>query len=542
MTVIRIVSRILSTKPIRRMADTGLKIYSRYRSVTMDNQSAGEMQLATLRNLVRRAQRTQFGRDHDFSGIHTIADYQERVPLRDYESFWQTYLQPNFRNLRNVVWPGDIPYLALSSGTTAGTTKYIPVSREMLRSNRRAAMTALAWFRTAHPSVPILTGQTFFLGGSTDLQAAEYQTGGRDWRSSAKSAAPLMGDLSGIAAKEISSLCRPYTFPPLDLALLTDWETKLQLLAKRSASLPITAITGVPSWLLVFFEQLRQVTGRNTVAEIWPELRLVIHGGTAFEPYRSLFHDIIGSDEVRYLEVYPASEGFVAAEDPRFGRLRLITDHGIFFEFVPVDELKSSSPVRQTVTEVVPGIQYAVVLTTCAGLWSYVLGDTVCFESRDPPLLRFTGRIRQSLSAFGEHLIGEEIDRAVAAAADCTGAAVSDFHVGPLFPETTAAAGRHRFFVEFVKPPHDVCAFAQSIDQSLLLANEDYRAHRQRDLTLLPPDIVAVPRGGFAQWMHSRGKLGGQHKVPRIDNSGNITSDLSRRFCAERQYDMSRNG
>src|SRR5439155_13732810 len=238
------------------------------------------------------------------------------------------------------------------------------------------------------------------------------------------------------------------------------WEGKLARLAEQSRRLPITLVSGVPSWLLVLFERMLQLTGRDRLADVWPTLQVVMHGGTSFEPYRSLFRRIVGSDRVQFQETYPASEGFVAAEDPRHGLLRLIPDHQIFFEFVPVAELGSDRPARHTVADVVPGVQYAVVLTTCAGLWSYVLGDTVCFERCDPPLLRFTGRTRYGLSAFGEHLISEEIERAVAEAAEATGNAVVDFHVGPVYPDSPGVPGRHRYLVEFAAAPADLDSFA----------------------------------------------------------------------------------
>ncbi|HEV3448874.1 MAG TPA: GH3 auxin-responsive promoter family protein, partial [Gemmataceae bacterium] len=210
--------------------------------------------------------------------------------------------------------------------------------------------------------------------------------------------------------------------------------------------------------------------------------------------------------------------------------LRLIPDHQIFFEFVPVAELGASRPTRHTAADVVPGVHYAVVLTTCAGLWSYVVGDTVCFECRDPPLLRFTGRTRYGLSAFGEHLISEEIERAVAQAAEATGTAVVDFHVGPVFPDTPGVPGRHRYLVEFAPDPSDVAEFARQLDATLGRLNEDYAAHRAGDLTMLAPEVWPVPRGGFAAWMRSRGKLGGQHKLPRMDNSGKMTEELNEYF------------
>ena len=523
------VELLAGSSPLRRLAGALFRRYARRRVRQIERRPVGAGQHETLLRLVRHAASTRFGREHDFATIHSVRDYQARVPLRDYEAFWRDYWQPAFPDVRDVTWPGHVPYYALSSGTTSGATKYVPVSPEMLASNRRAALTSLAWFQDAYNGPSLFAGRLLFLGGSTDLQ-----------RLAAPGRAPtLAGDLSGIATREVPAFLRPYTFPPLDLALERDWERKLQMLAERSAPLPISLVSGVPSWLLTFFERLLQVTGRRHVADVWPTLRVVVHGGTRFDPYRTLFRQVIGNDEVRFLDVYPASEGFVAAEDPRHGRLRLITDHDIFFEFVRVEELPKERPARHTVAEVVTGVEYAVVLTTCAGLWGYVLGDTVCFERRDPPLLRFTGRTRYFLSAFGEHLISEEVERAVAAAAEVTGAAVTDFHVGPVFPEAAGTPGRHRYLVEFARPPFSVEEFGRRLDAALCRVNEDYRAHRAGDLTLRAPEVWAVRRGGFAGWMRSRGKLGGQHKVPRMDNDGQTTGELAR-WLDENQMTASR--
>lgn len=500
----------------RSAADSAFVAYSRWRVGQLDHRSVQSVQVRTLFRLIRQAAETRFGCEHGFSTIRSIAEYQQQVPLRHYEEFWKDYWQPAFPGLTNTTWPGRLPYLALSSGTTSGSTKYIPVSRAMLHSNRQAALTSLAWFRKAHPDASLFTGKIFFLGGSTDLSAVDSTPG-----------APRAGDLSGIAAFEVPGLLRSATFPPLKLALLVDWEKKLDLLAEQSSRLPITLVSGVPSWLVVLFERLRQVTGRDQIREIWPTLKVIVHGGTSFEPYRSLFHRLVGQG-VHYLETYPASEGFIAAEDPRHGLLRLIPDHGVFFEFVPLPELGLDRPTRHTLADVVPGVHYAVVLTTCAGLWGYVLGDTICFERRDPPLLRFTGRTRQFLSAFGEHLIGEEVERAVARASERTGVDVIDFHVGPVFPHEASVPGHHRYLIEFAHPPDDVSSFARELDTALGFLNEDYRAHRIGDLTLRAPEVVPVPRGGFASWMRARGQLGGQHKVPRLDNSGRLTEDLFR--------------
>jgi len=535
MSTTSVLQRLVAQPLIRRGVDAFMGRYARRRVSFLDQNSAPLLQRWTLLRLVQLAKNTQFGRDHDFSRIRTVADYQDRVPPRDYETFWQQYWQKPFPYLANVTWPTAIPYFALTSGTTTGATKYIPISRQMLASNRRAATTMLAFFLAAYPRTPLFSGRIFFLGGSTDLRdlGKESQKERRAsltrfnfWRSN-RPQQILAGDLSGIATREVSDFLRPYTFPPLELALLRDWEKKMQLLAEQSAKLPVTIIGGVPSWLLVLFEKLKQVTGKSTIGDIWPTLQVVVHGGTRFDPYRTLFQQMIGRDSVRYLDIYPASEGFLAAEDPRHQMLRLIPDNQIFFEFIPVEDLGKDKPSRHTVANLEPGVQYAVVLTTCAGLWSYVIGDTVCFEKRTPPLLRFTGRTKYFLSAFGEHLISEEVERAVTIAADQTDATVVDFHVGPVFPTSPAIPGRHRYLVEFAQAPGVLESFAVALDRTLCRINEDYEAHRKGDLTMLAPEVRRVPHGGFTEWMRSKGKLGGQHKVPRMDNSGQITEQLS---------------
>ncbi len=526
----------------RRIADIWFRRYARRRMAELDALDPARAQEQTLLHLVRKAQNTRFGQEHDLARVGTIRDYQRLVPLRDYEAFWKDYWSPawaaGLTDLGNITWPGEIPYFALTSGTTSGTTKYIPVSWEMLRSNRKAALTALAGFVNFRPAARLFSGRMFFLGGSTELvqvtgvRGQESGVRGQESGARATSRPVLAGDLSGIVAREAPGWLRPYAFPPLDLALLSDWDEKVRVLAERSARLPITLVGGVPSWLLVLFARLREVTGKDRLADIWPSLQLVMHGGTKFDPYRALFEKEVGNAGVRFLETYPCSEAFVACEDPRHDLLRLVPDHGIFFEFVPVEDLGKEKPARHTLGEsgsVEPGVQYAVVVTTCAGLWSYLIGDTVAFERRNPPLLRFTGRTKYYLSAFGEHLISEEVEQAVAAAAGEVHAPVIDFHVGPLFPAKPGDVGRHLYIVEFADPPADpnrFARFAAELDHGLCRLNDDYRAHRAGDVGMGPPQVWPVARGAFAAWLRSQGKLGGQHKVPRMDNTGAVTRQM----------------
>jgi len=509
-----VLERAIGSDFARLAADAWFARYARRRINGLDAADAAKQQEQILLRLVKSAHRTRFGREHGFGSIRSIREFQRRVPLRKYEAFWAEYWQPAFPHLTDVTWPGQVPYLALSSGTTTGATKYIPVSPEMLVSNRKAALTALSWFRAAHPRIPLFGGRMFLLGGSTDLNSPDPAY--PDTKA---------GDLSAIVAGRLPRFLEAYVYPPRALAMERDWDKKLSRLAEESASLPITLLSGVPSWLLALFDRLRQVTGRERIADIWPKLRLIVHGGTRFEPYQELFREIVGPG-AHFLETYPASEGFMAALDPRYGLLRLIPDHGIFFEFVPVEEIDTQEPTRHALGNVVPGVNYAVVMTTCAGLWAYVLGDTVRFESREPPLFHFTGRTGQFLSAFGEHLIGEEVEQAITAATTRTGSRIADYHVGPVYPAAGAGTGFHLYLIEFLRAPPDEELFAREIDNFLCRQNEDYRAHRAGAVAMGRPKVLSVHKGGFADWMRSRGQLGGQHKVPRIDSTGRLTREL----------------
>ncbi|MGE5755579.1 MAG: GH3 auxin-responsive promoter family protein [Planctomycetaceae bacterium] len=500
---------LLSAPLVRAAVHQGFRQYARRRTARLAQSDPVDVQERTLRSLLRRARRTRFGRDHGFGAIGSVGEFQEAVPLRTYEDLWALYLKDRYPVFDNLTWPGRIPYLALTSGTTQGATKYIPISREMLASNKRAAQTMVAYHLASRPDSRLFRGRLFFLGGSTELERPAPDV--------------RQGDLSAIASLEVSELLRPYTFPPLDLALEPNWDRKLARLAEHSRDEPITLVGGVPSWLLALFQRLLDLSGKATIAEVWPTLEVVVHGGVKFDPYREAFAQVLGNSRVRLQETYPCSEGFIAFGDPATGLLRLIFDHGIFFEFVPLDELESDRPARHWLGNVQTGINYAIVISSCAGMWGHIIGDTIRFESLDPPLLSFTGRTKYTLSAFGEHLINEEVEGAIAAASTATGASVRDWHVGPVFE---GALGHHLYVVEFLKAPADPAAFREALDADLSRRNADYLAHRAEGVGLPLPALVVARSGGFESWMRSRGKLGGQHKVPRMDDAGMLTRQL----------------
>ncbi|MCK8783881.1 GH3 auxin-responsive promoter family protein [Roseomonas sp. NAR14] len=460
-------------------------------------------QAAGLRRLLRRAARTRFGQAHGFDAIGRATDddalvaaYRARVPLRRYEDFWRDWWQPAYPALRDATWPGTVPYLALSSGTTSGTTKYIPVSRAMVRSNRGAALDVLCWHLAANPRARPLGGLSFLLGGSTALEAPAPGV--------------LQGDLSGIAAREVPAWARPWSFPPADLALIADWDRKLAALADAVPADRVAILSGTPSWLLMLFEQLERRHGRPAL----PRLELLIHGGVAWAPYRDRLAPFLPPG-CATREVYPASEGFLAIADRGEGEgMRLVLDRGLFLEFVPVEELDSPAPTRHWAATLETGTEYAVVVSSCAGLWSYLVGDTVRFVERNPPRLLVTGRTAWYLSAFGEHLSGEEIERAILAACARHGVDAAEYTAGPVFG---ALRGHHLVLLEPTAPADPALAapLAAALDASLSALNDDYAAHRQGG-QLDAPALRLLRPGAFAGWMRSQGKLGGQHKVPRV--------------------------
>ena len=469
---------------------------------------AGEAQRRVLLSLVRRARGTVFGRDHRFDMVRSLGDYRRRVPLRDYEAFWDSYWSDAFPRLAGTTWPGAIPWLAVSSGTTRGATKFIPVSREMRRANARAGADLLVHHVAARPRSRILSGRSFMLGGSTGL--VRRAPGVRS------------GDLSGIAAATMPGWARLRYFPPRDLEAIDDWEVKIDRFARRSLGETITSIAGTPSWLLIYFDRLLEMVGASEgrIAEVYGDLELLVHGGVAWQPYRDRFAALLEGSRAETREVYPASEGFLAVADRGDGDgLRLLLDNGIFFEFVPVEELGSPSPDCRWVADAEPGVNYALVITTCAGLWRYVIGDTVELVGSDPPRVRVTGRTSYMLSAFGEHVIGAELEGAVAAAAAAVGTTVSDFSVGSLFSGRAGERGGHLYVVEFAEEGMEdarIRRFADHVDSALQGMNEDYAAHRADGFGLEAPRIQVLEPGGFAAWMRSRGRLGGQNKVPRV--------------------------
>lgn len=497
-----------------------LRAYAGRRLRRLRHEDAERVQQRQFRNLIRAGRDTQFGRDHGFPTIRHVSDYRRQVPLRRFEDFWRDYWSAAFPVLRDRTWPGLIPYIGMSSGTSAGTTKHIPISHELLRAIRWANRDLLTHHLANRPRSRATDGKFCVLSGSTDL--ATVAPGVRT------------GWISGILVREMSSLARRRSFPPAEVARLADWEEKIGQIAGRLLREDVRMISGLPPWLLLLFDRLAQAAGQTEprLASLLPKLEMVVHSGVNFAPYAPRFRELLEGSRAETREVYLATEGFLAVADRGPGEgLRPILDNGIFFEFVPVEELDRPEPTRHWIAEVETGIDYAVVLTTCAGLWGYVLGDTVRFVGRNPPRLVVTGRVSYYLSPFGEHVTGEQLDVAVTTAAGEIGRGVADYCVGPEFPTRPGEPGRHVFVIEFPQGPAAVgqesARLAACIDRTLGELNEDYLTQRSGGFGLRPPVVQAVPSGTFAAWMKAEGRLGGQPKVRRV-----LTEEALRRLLA----------
>lgn len=502
---------------ITRGAGAVLDWYRGHRRRTWEHiaRTPSAIQEATLLRLVARARRTVFGREHGFDAIRSLADYQRRVPVRDYTEF-QAPLRQILGGGSDVTWPGRARYWVKTSGTTAGD-KVLPVTAEALASHRRGGWDALLMAAERIGAVRLLGGPMLFLGGCTRLTPIGPGC--------------LVGDLSGVVVQYLPPFLRQHYSPGAEAASIPDWETRLDAIAALVVHQDLRLLSGMPSWMLILLERAGRLGGqagaqRARLGPRWPNLGVFVHGGVSFAPYRGVFEQWIGRP-LEYVEVYPASEAFVALQTERTGGLTLMLDYDTFYEFVPMEDLGSSRPTRHMVADVELDRQYAVVLTAPTGLWSYLLGDTVRFTARDPLRLQITGRTRHFVNAFGENIIIEEVERAMVEACRRAHAEVVEFTVAPSYASTTEARGRHEWLVEFAEPPRcPVEVFTQALDEALRQLNTDYGTKRTGDLGMLAPRLVELPAGTFYRWMRARGKLGGQSKVPRVTNDRAVADGL----------------
>lgn len=461
-----------------------------------------------FKTLIAEAKNTQFGKDHGFDENWGIKEYQENVPVRDYEDL-RKYTDAMVKGQADVLWPGKPQYICKTSGTTSGT-KYIPISKESMPYHITAARNALLSYIAEKGKAPFVAGKMIFLQGSPEMNKLESGL--------------LYGRLSGIVAHHVPGYLQKNRLPSFETNCIEDWEEKVAAIVKETANENMTLISGIPSWVQMYYEQLLEYTGKSTVTEVFPNLSLFVYGGVNFEPYRARFKQLVGK-EIDSIETYPASEGFIAYQDQIGSQdLLLNVDGGIFFEFIKADEFHTDHPKRYTLEEVEMDVNYALVMSTNAGLWSYSIGDTVRFTSMSPYRIRVSGRIKHFTSAFGEHVIGEEVEAAMSIALSKHGGVISEFHLAPKV-QVSDELPFHEWLVEWEEEPADLGAFAMTIDQEMCKQNVYYKDLIDGNI-LQQAQIHSLPSGTFRRFMESRGKLGGQNKVPRLSNDRSMADQI----------------
>ncbi len=471
-----------------------------------------EVQQETLFKILSQASETTWGKQHKYSKIESIKEFQEAVQVQTYEDL-EPFVERLRKGERDLLWPGDIKWFAKSSGTTSSKSKFIPVTREALEEcHFRGGKDVLALYTRQKPESKILTGKGLTLGGSHRINNFENKS--------------LYGDLSAILIENIPLWAEIMRSPRAKIALIEDFEEKMEKIARATINQNIRYLAGVPSWFLVLIKYLLNYTGKSNLLEIWPDLELFCHGGISFIPYREQYQNLIPTESMNYLESYNASEGhFGIQDDLETDDMLLMLDYGVFFEFIPVNEVGSDNPKACTVGEVKKGINYAIVISTNGGLWRYMIGDTIIFTSLYPHKFKISGRTRHFINAFGEEVIIENAEKALEIACKKTGAQITDFTAGPSFMSATVK-GYHEWVIEFEKDPDDLDHFIDLLDNSLKSLNSDYEAKRYKSLTLDKPVVRPVPRGTFYKWLEKKNKLGGQNKVPRLANDRKYLEEL----------------
>jgi len=470
-----------------------------------------DAQREVLQDLVSSAQYTEFGRKYDFSNLFTVREFKDAIPIHEYNDL-KPYIERNMNGEQNILWNTPIYWFAKSSGTTSDKSKFIPVSDESLQDGHfKAAKDVLTMYYQFNPDSELLTGKGLVLGGSHNINPMNNEA--------------QYGDLSAVLLQNTPFWGHWLRTPDLSIALMDEWESKIEKLAESTIKENVTSISGVPTWTLVLFKRILELTGKKTMSEVWPSLELYMHGGVSFIPYKEQFQKLIGKD-IHYLDLYNASEGFFAAQDiPGQEGMLLFVDHGIFMEFMPVSEYGKKDPQTCGLQDVKLGENYALVISTNGGLWRYLVGDTIQFTSLKPFRIKVSGRLKHYMNAFGEEVIVDNADKAIAMASEKTGAVVTDYTAAPVYFSATSN-GAHEWLIEFETAPGDIEAFARELDLALKSVNSDYEAKRHKNIALGMPVIRCLKKGTFNEWLRSKGKLGGQHKVPRLSNERTLLEEI----------------
>lgn len=467
-----------------------------------------EAQLRVFNELIEKAKHTTFGKDHDFQNIKSYSDFQSRVPIRDYEEL-KNYVDRVVGGEKDILWPGKPIYFAKTSGTTSGA-KYIPLTKESMPYHIEAARNAILMYIAETGNSKFVDGKMIFLQGSPELTEKN---------------GIKLGRLSGIAAHYVPGYLQRNRLPSWETNCIDDWETKVGAIVEETYQQNMTVISGIPSWVQMYFEKLQEKTGKKA-GDLFPAFNLFIYGGVNYEPYRAKFENLIGR-KVDSIELFPASEGFFAYQDSQTEKgMLLLLNAGIFYEFIKSDEFFGDHPKRLTIGEVEKGVNYVMIISSNAGLWAYNIGDTIQFTSLKPYRVIVSGRIKHFISAFGEHVIAKEVESALQEAVKATsGVSISEFTVAPQVSPPEGGLPFHEWFIEFEKQPIDIYAFAKAIDRALQVQNSYYEDLIKGKI-LQTLKIVSVRKDTFNDYMKTQGKLGGQNKLPRLSNDRKIAGVL----------------
>ncbi len=483
---------------------------NRLREIDLFSIQPIEIQNNTLTNLLYSASNTEIGKQYNFKNIASYEQFKNHVPLVHYEDF-EPYIERVRKGEEDVIWPGKIKWFAKSSGTTNAKSKFIPITHESLQQcHYKAGKDMFSLYARNYPDTEIFTLKNLRLGGSSEM----YQDYGSEF-----------GDLSAILIDNLPFWAEMANIPDKKISLMPEWETKIRAIIDAVVHQNVGSLAGVPSWMMVLLQQILKEQGKASIHEVWPNLEAFFHGGISFKPYAEQYADITDKP-LNYFELYNASEGFFAVQDEKDrDDLLLLLDHGVFYEFIPMDEFYKENPKVIDLSEVEEDVNYAVVITTNGGLWRYIIGDTITFTNTMPYRIKVTGRTKHFINAFGEELIIENAEDALQKVQEQTGTRINDFTAGPIYMNG-AEKGGHEWIIEFKNPPENEEEFARLLDENLQALNSDYEAKRYKNITLNPLKLHVKPEGFFQEWLKKKGKLGGQNKVPRLANHREYLDDL----------------
>lgn len=467
-----------------------------------------KVQEETFHDLIAEAKRTEFGKQHGFQNIKKYQDFAARVPVQSYEDM-QPYFERILKGEQNVLWPSEILWFSKSSGTTSSRSKYIPVSKEALEDcHFNGGKDMITLYVNNYPDSRLFSGKSLSIGGSLSKNPIDPES------------EIQVGDISAVIMENLPLWVQFARTPSLEVALMEEWESKIEKMAREVMDENVVSISGVPTWTIVLLQRILELKKAKHILEVWPNLEVFFHGAVAFGPYRNLFNELIPSSKMRYMETYNASEGFFGIQDQiDSDEMLLMLDYGIFYEFIPMEDWEKDNPKVIPLSEVEIGKNYAIIITTNAGLWRYKIGDTVKFTSIKPYRFKISGRTKHFINAFGEEVIVENAERAVQAASEATGATITNFTAAPVYFGDSSSKGAHEWVIEFKKFPDDKEKFTAVLDQKLREINSDYDAKRYKDLALSKPKVHFAKEGLFEKWLRKKGKLGGQNKVPRLSNT-----------------------